>query len=353
MKDVVNVNMRACWALWALFAGGCGGNSRESCLAATACMSDATKSTRLCSGSADDCYYQSSDGQRFHCLNCGDCAEAQAMAAAFCGDTSALIGSNCGTAVQCPSGGRKGGYQACTTPTGSACGFKTSSGAVFACSSCADCADAARQASDWCATPCDLLLQDCGTGLKCVPGVNGTLTAECTSDGTAGLDEVCTPGADGEFNTDNCQAGLYCGLRGQCGKMCRSDSDCGGGRCLLAVDDGHSGIGECVTPCTPFGSGECAAGSDCSGNYSDIDSLATPNASSVDGFFYCRAGGAGTRDASCNDDLDCAAALECIVSSDGTSASCQPNCDRTHACPIDYTCTPYANLGGAGWCRPS
>jgi hypothetical protein len=345
------------WLLLAIFVAGCGGN-KDSCVAATACMSDATKSTRLCSGAADDCYYQTSDGQRFHCVTCGDCAEAQAMAAAFCGDESALIGTNCSAAVQCTGGVRTGSYQACTTPTGSACGFKTSNGVVFACNSCSDCVDAAQKATDWCATSCDLVAQDCGTGKKCMPGLStnaGAFITGCQADGTASLDDTCTSTVDASgYNSDGCKAGLLCGIRRQCGQMCCSDSDCGDGKCILAVSDGQKAVGECVTTCAPFTGGGCASGSDCSGNYTDIDSLsASANATAVDGYFYCRTDGAMPKGASCNGDLDCAAGLECIASSDGTTASCQPDCDNRHACPIGYQCTPYANLGGAGWCAPT
>jgi hypothetical protein len=146
--------MRICLSFWlfALILAGCGG---DDCTVATSCSTSNGNSYQFCNGGgADNCYYLTADGHKFHCTTCGDCASAQDDVTHWCSTvptkpgntTSNSNGQTCSAAVSCGTGS----YQACASPTGSSCSYKTSDGHTYNCNSCADCQAAANQAVSWC-----------------------------------------------------------------------------------------------------------------------------------------------------------------------------------------------------------
>ena len=337
---------------------GCGAGSDDSCTAPVACATDASMSYRLCGAGASDCYYKTADGQRLHCVTCGDCSAAQTKAEQYCGGSSS-VSLVCGATVNCPAGAKS--YQACATPSGTACGFKTSDGTEFSCASCSDCTAAATQTTSWCrgSSPkgsCDPVAQDCGAKKKCEVGLDGdsALVTHCVNaevspyDGQFPLGDSCTVTDDPTYHVDNCQAGLICD-RYNCQKLCKQDADCGGQKCVDTV--GGSGVfGACATTCTPFLAHACASGTDCGGSNYAVG----PNAGN-DGYFFCKPTGNSPTFGTCDNDASCAAGLSCTWSAKESALICVPNCNASHPCPSGtptLTCTPYSNQGGAGYCMP-
>ncbi len=203
---------------------------------------------------------------------------------------------------------------------------------------------------------CSVTNQDCGAGMKCVPTVQGSgqnamIVGGCIADGTAAAGATCTPDTNNmTMFTDDYKAGLFCdndnaGSTFSCKKFCASDAACGTGeRCA----NFNIGVGVCLTTCTPFTTGACATGSDCGGNWDDIDATQTKET----GFFTCKMTGAGAAFASCTVDSDCGANTYC----DSFQQACTAICNATNACPVapadggTASCNPFSDENGAGYC---
>jgi hypothetical protein len=135
-----------------IVVAGC--TSQDDCAVNQPCSTGSANHYQFCNGgTADNCYYITGDGHRFHCLTCGDCTEARAGVTAWCAaaptSTSSSHGNyTCSQTVSCPGGGKS--YSACATPTGSQCTYKTSDGSFIDCSACSDCNAAVQRVLDWC-----------------------------------------------------------------------------------------------------------------------------------------------------------------------------------------------------------
>jgi hypothetical protein len=385
-----------------VMVGGCGG---DNCTAQTACGGGLKGSYKFCTSGASDCYYVTNDGERFHCTTCGDCTAARDQVASWCaaepaatttgkGGTSGDNGAICsGTSTTCPSG--NGSFQACASPDGSACSIKGSDGTVFKCNSCSDCTEAGTQAAMWCEggttgtsgsttgtsgnttgtsgsttgttmTSCDVVSQNCGSGMKCVGVVSSTstvVTGTCMTDGSVGEGQECLAPQNDTTYEDNCKGGLICDNRGAnavslCRRICTSDSECRSGqRCMNAFGPGTA-WGWCEPTCTPFAANSCPVNNECSGNSDDIAFNTTQVES---GFFMCRPKGTGAPFVNCNSDADCGPNLWCDWSqTNATTGFCQGICDSTHTCPTPApgtfsgtatnTCAPFSDQSGAGYC---
>jgi hypothetical protein len=365
-----------------LFAG-CGG---DDCNSDTVCGDG---SYRLCSGGASDCYYSTSDGQKFHCTTCGDCSNALQLVDTWCvqhpGRSTGGSGSNdvCQRST-CASG--SGWFDACASPSGSSCSIKTSDGMTYACNSCSDCTAAAMNAANWCAgggsntttggnntttggsntttggnttggqsAACDVVGQSCPSGQKCTTALDasGMEVGQCVPDGTVGLGQSCI--ADNNDPTrwdDNCKAGGFCvdvgGIGSVCRKVCVSDSACAGGeRC---IGDG-TGYGLCLPICTPFSSaaGNCEVGADCSDAVEDYDGKTV--------YVICKPTGSTAAWGTCATDGDCVAGSVCNISGNAQPNACQPTCDATHACPPPpghtASCKMLSSSDPIGYCQES
>jgi len=191
---------------------GCGG---DNCNVQATCSPSSSAHYQFCNGGggADDCYYETGDGHKYHCITCGDCAQAQDEVAGWCatqptttvgggcdqlqsvcdhcsdfstrnscdstvstyratasGDTYCQAVLNAGTYSSCGGGGNTTGsttggdetctsaqcpsggrsYQFCSSTGASNCRYKTSDGQTFSCTSCSNCNTAASEVSSWC-----------------------------------------------------------------------------------------------------------------------------------------------------------------------------------------------------------
>lgn len=189
---------------------------------------------------------------------------------------------------------------------------------------------------------CDVVKQTgCMTGQKCVPSfdASGNIKSACVANGTGAEGASCMPTSDQNLANDDCKGGLVCDAISDlspsgfsCRKFCTSDTDCttSGQKCSSFSDT----YGVCLPTCTPFTSGACPAGSDCSVAFNDVSTTS----STFTGFFVCKTTGAVALYAPCKDNFDCAADLEC----DFVNGWCSQNCDSTHMCT-----QPPATDGGA------
>jgi hypothetical protein len=200
---------------------------------------------------------------------------------------------------------------------------------------------------------CSVVKQDCGSGQKCVPKVQGAaqmvVGTVCVPNGTIAADQPCMMASmSGGVLNDNCVAGTICDNSGgdsslHCRKSCDATNTCSGSSTgCAAVYTGAWGL--CIPSCTPFGN-DCPSGNDCSTTFDAVST--TANA----GVFACKMTGPGKLFASCSSDTDCGANLACI------GPQCVPVCDNSHQCsqpPGDggmLSCQSYMNLAnGAGVC---
>jgi hypothetical protein len=170
----------------------------------------------------------------------------------------------------------------------------------------------------------------------------------CTMSGPKMPGELCT-------RTEECVPGsqcfsMTCGMGPQipksCLKFCKTDADCGGGRCRTDVPCGTGSTGHrlCTIACDPTGAatGGCAAGLNCflySGEVPDCDCRGTT-----------RTGMVGS---SCQDSSTCGPGLVCV---DRQGArTCRPLCrlvDRM--CPAGMVCGMLENptFSTYGECSP-
>jgi hypothetical protein len=199
---------------------------------------------------------------------------------------------------------------------------------------------------------CSVVKQDCASGQKCVPKVQGAdktvVGTTCVPNGTVAEDQPCTMSSTSGVLNDNCLAGTICDNSGgdsslHCRKSCDATTSCSNASAkCAAVYTGAWGL--CIPSCAPFGS-DCPAGNDCSTTFDAVS--ATANS----GVFACKTTGTGKLFGSCSTDTDCGANLACI------GPQCVPVCDNAHQCtqpPGDggmLSCQSYANLAnGAGVC---
>jgi hypothetical protein len=186
-------------------------------------------------------------------------------------------------------------------------------------------------------TGCDVVRQNCASGMKCTVVDNPDPTmlgfTMCTPDGTVAEGQACTRMS---FGDDDCAKGSECTVRGAaanqlfCRKLCHADADCANGQ--LCSDAGDNDDGLCITPCTPFGS-DCPAPLVCSGVYPDV--FATSTSFTV--VWACRSAGSGGPGTDCtaNGDAACAAGLVCDSFEGNTTSVCIALCDATHPCQSD------------------
>lgn len=217
-------------------------------------------------------------------------------------------------------------------------------------------------------TSCDVAMQTCATGMKCVAQFDTTTGqisgGTCVMNGTIAAGMPCTTQMSTDTLLDNCVAGNVCDdLFGNstkiCRKICAADSDCASGeKCGDFLFSG-AGWGWCAPSCVPFSSaaGNCPANQDCG---ETDDSVVQPDPNAEDGFFLCKKTGAGGPYATCMGDSDCGANLWCgIIDQTSGAAACLPNCNMTTDCimpPVDAgvaaaTCHPLTSQpNGAGYC---
>jgi hypothetical protein len=171
---------------------------------------------------------------------------------------------------------------------------------------------------------CDLLKQDCGSGMKCtlVGGGMGTApTPTCVTDGTVAEGQPCMRGMMGQ--PDNCEAGLTCSRTGSvCRKICGSDTDCGSNEACAILSFAVTDVGQCIPTCAPF-SDTCGNSQTCASITLEVG--ATQQNQQV--LFTCRATGTAGAYEDCMRANDCGANLYC--SQDGV---CVPLCDASHDC---------------------
>ena len=215
---------------------------------------------------------------------------------------------------------------------------------------------------------CDVAMQNCATGQKCVGFFDGqNLVGTCVANGTVAPGQACQTQQSMDTLLDNCQGGYICdNLFGNaaevCRKICATDSDCGSGEKCGDFLFARAGWGWCSTTCTPFNTsaGNCPANMDCG---ETVDSAEMPDPNVETGFFLCKKTGAGGAYASCMGDSDCGVNLWCgIVDQSTGNAACLPNCSDTVDCPqppVDagvagtVTCFPLASQpDNAGFCLP-
>ncbi len=192
---------------------------------------------------------------------------------------------------------------------------------------------------------CDVVKQTgCAAMQKCIPSFNaaGKTSGLCVNNGTVAEGASCMATTEQDRDNDDCKAGLACdvladlsGTTFACRKYCNTDSDCTSGqKCAGFIINTDVSYGLCLPTCTPFTTGACPGGSDCSVAFNDT---ATTSSSNV-GFFVCKATGAAALYAPCMHNFDCGADLEC----DFNNGWCSQNCDSTHLCT-----QPPASDGGA------
>ncbi len=197
---------------------------------------------------------------------------------------------------------------------------------------------------------CDITMQNCGAGHKCVPSVDstGAEADTCVTDGTALEGATCTPpSSSSSVINDNCKAGLFCDnatlAAPVCRKMCTTDTDCttSGQRCgdfftLFFGLMSEANFGWCSPSCTPFVStaGNCPASQDCGETTFDFDQTAATSTSGP-GFFFCKPTGTGAFNTACMSDKDCGPNLWCgILDQNMTGGVCLENCSTGHACDM-------------------
>jgi hypothetical protein len=173
---------------------------------------------------------------------------------------------------------------------------------------------------------CDLVKQDCGSGMKCVLAGGGMMMAAqptCVAAGTVTDGMPCMRGMMGQ--PDNCAAGLVCprGMNSVCRKICVDDKGCDPGQQCAVLSFSVTDTGQCVPTCTPFGNG-CTGSQNCSGVTLAVG--ATQQMQNV--LFTCRTPGMVGFYGDCQRSSDCVADSYC----DPNAMFCTPLCDNTHSC---------------------
>lgn len=132
---------------------------------------------------------------------------------------------------------------------------------------------------NWHCSWCDVTVQDCPKGEKCVPWANdgGDLwnATRCTPvpDDPAGLGEACVAEVSPVSGLDDCELGTMCWevdpvtLQGICEALCSIDRVCPDG---AACADGEFEPLVCLPRCDPFDPAACADGEACRDVGSDV-----------------------------------------------------------------------------------
>jgi hypothetical protein len=250
--------------LLTLVLAGCG--NQDKCSTATGCPT-ARNYYQLCSGgTSDDCYYQTSDNRRFHCVHCGDCDEARSSVTTWCAtppannnntSTGSHSGYTCSSSVSCPGGAKS--YTACASPTGGQCTYKTSDGTYFDCGGCSDCNGAVQRVIDW----CNGASSGGSTTSSGGSTTGGTVSdSSCFSQASTAC-QTCCAGHHGDGANYYADAYITCGC-GFCSSACNAAGDvCHGGSTQ------SSACADCFNNNVPQNCGQqiqssCAANSACS-----------------------------------------------------------------------------------------
>lgn len=191
-------------------------------------------------------------------------------------------------------------------------------------------------ASSCAESPCRLLSPQCGcpTGQACYP--TGT-TRACAAAGSGTAGAACT-------NNSSCSATNMClnvstgtTAVNVCTHMCTTDGECGGGLCILQLDDGTgapvTGFSLCTHTCNAITQTGCPTGSECE--------IFQESTGAMRAFTDCTAPvGTGGNGASCVDDTGCRAGYLCIDPTGGTSPTCHKWCGypSSTGCPGGQTC---------------
>jgi hypothetical protein len=215
-------------------------------------------------------------------------------------------------------------------------------------------------------TDCDVGMQNCPAGKKCVGQFDGSgnLLGTCVTDGTVAEGQPCMTMSSPDTLLDNCQKGFICDtLFGNfdkvCRKMCTTDTDCGTGQKCGDFLFASAGWGWCSPTCVPFdtSASNCPTGMDCGESVWDTE-MPDPNLET--GFFLCKKTGPGVPYSTCMKDSDCGVGLWCgVVNQTSGQSECLPNCSDTVDCltpPVDAgvsttTCHGLATQpDNAGYC---
>ncbi len=202
--------------------------------------------------------------------------------------------------------------------------------------------------------PCDLLAQDCGPGLRCIPyglGVSGTVTPVCVPavDDPLPSYAICT--VDPEGCTDPCGVGEYCLPTDA------SDSGICVGLCDASGDDATCGGGEICDTCAECTVGLCWAGCDplapdCPGSGNTCVYESSEEAFECLPIQSMRLG----LGQMCTDAYSCAQGLACVTEEvldgcDGLGACCTELCDLADGDPgcsdAAHVCFPFVWPGPA------
>lgn len=160
---------------------------------------------------------------------------------------------------------------------------------------------------------------------------------------------------------NTCPSGFFCNVSAG-GSVCKTGCDgatqpCNGSTCVdVSTDSNNCGAcavtcgsscsgGECVRACTLFGTG-CPSGQTCEISFESTSVLWGTD---------CRKLGTVAAGNSCNATNQCAAGLECLTTTTGsTTGTCFQLCDASHACPSGNACFHNPNIpGGGGYCGVS
>jgi hypothetical protein len=187
----------------------------------------------------------------------------------------------------------------------------------------------------------------CGAGRTCYVGCFGSEAAAlCTAGGARKAGDSCA-------NNSECEPGTQClglGCSSVCVRHCRSDGDCGGGRCNRPIPctAQPSGFRFCSQVCDPRASAAsgCATGQGCFFFAGDVVTCDCPGQG--------RLAEEGTN---CNALADCKPGLICVgMGATGTAAVCRPVCKLSeNDCAAGRTCMPLRNPDFTVWgaCIPS
>jgi hypothetical protein len=121
--------------------------------------------------------------------------------------------------------------------------------------------------------------------------------------------------------------------------MCSTDAACGGGLCILALNDGTGGVVPgvqlCTHPCNAATQTGCPSGAECL--------IFREVTGAMRAFTDCVAPiGSGAEDAPCSVDTDCGAGRMCVDTGIGTS-QCHHLCNATTGagCTGGRTCVAF------------
>lgn len=220
------------------------------------------------------------------------------------------------------SGGTGGGGGDTTTSTGGGGGDTTTTSTTTT----AACTE----------SPCKLVAPQCGCAGGEMCAINGDGDRECHTAGDKQVDQACT-------GLYACAPGTLCTLVSSsvsiCTRYCAADADCGGGLCVLQLNDPSNpsmplaGVSLCSDDCDPV------SGSGCPGGLGLGCQLGQADDAAMTVFSLCTGAGAGTQGAACTDNEDCAPGLACF---NAGSTQCLQWCKPPNgACPAGTACSPF------------